>query len=120
MNIQSIYRTAFLSAALSTLSLIGTAQVVASDLISAPVSIKVSYADLNLSNPAGADALYGRIKHAAKQACGYEGSSLADRRLWRICVNEAVGDAVGRVNSPLLTAAHSGKSPAPVTAMLAK
>jgi UrcA family protein len=119
MNIQSIYRTAFLSAALSTLSLIGTTQVVASDLISAPVSIKVSYADLNLSSTAGANALYGRIKSAAKQACGYEGSSLTDIRLWRRCVHEAVDDAVGRVNSPLLTQVHTGTSPT-VTAMLAK
>jgi UrcA family protein len=119
MNTQSIYRTAFLSAALSTLSLIGTTQVVASDLISAPVSIKVSYADLNLSSTAGASALYGRIKSAAKRACGYEGSSLTDIRLWKRCVHEAVDDAVGRVNSPLLTQVHTGKSPT-VTAMLAK
>ena len=119
MNTQSIYRTAFLSAALSTLSLIGTTQVVASDLISAPVSIRVSFADLNLSNPAGANALYGRIKSAAKRACGYEGSSLTDIRLWKRCVHEAVDDAVGRVNSPLLTQVHTGTSPT-VTAMLAK
>jgi hypothetical protein len=34
-------------------------------------------------------------------------------------VHEAVDDAVGRVNSPLLTQVHTGTSPT-VTAMLAK
>jgi UrcA family protein len=63
--------------------------------------------------------LYGRIKSAAKRACGYEGSSLTDIRLWKRCVHEAVDDAVGRVNSPLLTQVHTGTSPT-VTAMLSK
>ena len=118
MNIQSIYRTAFLSAALSTLSLIGTTQVVASDLISAPVSIKVSYADLNLSNPAGADALYGRIKRAAKRRAATrvphwrtEAVARLRERGRRRCRRPGEQPAAHRV--------HSGKSPT-VTAMLAK
>ena len=43
------------------------------------VSVKVSYADLNLEKQAGAKTLYRRLRLAAKQACDvgslrYEGS----------------------------------------------
>jgi UrcA family protein len=39
-------------------------------------SVEVSYADLDLSSPAGPNALYGRIQAVAKQACGYAGTDL--------------------------------------------
>jgi UrcA family protein len=35
----------------------------------------VSYSDLNLSTPAGAKALHGRIARAAKMVCGDDGHS---------------------------------------------
>jgi UrcA family protein len=38
-----------------------------------PPSKKVSYADLDISKPAGAKALYGRIVRAAKDVCGFNG-----------------------------------------------
>jgi UrcA family protein len=122
MNILSpIYRTAFLSAAFSTLSLIGAAQVVAGDLLSEPVSVRVSYADLDITTTAGATALHRRIKSAAKEVCGYEGTSLVEMDLWQRCVQGAVDDAVASVNSPLLAAVHSGKPvPTTATAMLIK
>jgi len=82
-------------------------------------SVTVSFRDLDLSKPEGARALYGRIQSAAKQVCGYAGRDLIDQNIWRSCYRNAVADAVGRVNSPLLTAMHNGRPPA-VTAMLAK
>ena len=93
--------------------------MVASDLISAPVSIKVSYADLNLSSTAGAKHVVRAHQERRQAGVRLRGFLLTDIRLWRRCVHEAVDDAVGRVNSPLLTAVHTGKSPA-VTAMLDK
>ena len=122
MNILSpIYRTAFLSATLSTLSLIGSARVVAGDLLSAPASVRVSYADLDITSTAGATALHRRIKTAAKEVCGYEGYSLVEINLWQRCVRDAVDGAVASVNSPLLTAIHTGRpAPSIATAMLTK
>jgi UrcA family protein len=82
-------------------------------------SVTVSYADLDLSSPAGAKALYGRIQAAAKQVCGHAGADVIEQGIWKSCYRSAVGDAVRKVNDPLLTAVHTGK-PAAVTAMLQK
>ena len=82
-------------------------------------SVTVSYADLDLSSPAGAQTLYRRIQGAAQQVCGYAGADVIEQAIWKSCYRSAVGDAVKKVNEPLLTAVHAGK-PAPVTAMLQK
>ena len=82
-------------------------------------SVTVSFRDLDLSSPAGATTLYKRIKSAAKQVCGYEGTDLISKSIWNGCYTTAIADAVGKVNSPLLTAVHTGRSPE-MTAMLPK
>jgi UrcA family protein len=63
----------------------------------------VQYADLNLGNPAGARALYTRIQAAARSLCS------PARRDHRACVNDAVSEAVSRLNLPLVSALHHGK-----------
>ena len=82
-------------------------------------SVTVSYGDLDLSSPTGANALYRRIQGAAKQVCGYAGADLIEQSIWRGCYRHAIAGAVGKVNNPLLTAVHTG-SPAAITAMLVK
>lgn len=82
-------------------------------------SVTVSYRDLDLSTPEGAKALYGRIQRAAKQVCGYAGADMIEQSIWNSCYRNAISDAVGKVNSPLLTAVHTGRPPQ-MTAMLAK
>lgn len=82
-------------------------------------TVTVRYADLDLSSPAGANALYGRIQAAARQVCGYPGTDLIEQSSWRSCYRSAVGNAVRKVNSPLLIAVHTGK-PGAMTAMAAK
>jgi UrcA family protein len=82
-------------------------------------SVTVSYRDLDLSTPEGAKVLYKRIQAAAKEVCGRPETDLLEQAIWKSCYRHAVGDAVGKVNSPLLTAVHTGH-PAAVTAMLAK
>jgi UrcA family protein len=79
-------------------------------------SVTVRYADLDLSTSAGANTLYRRIQAAAKQVCRSPGTDLIEQIGWRSCYRSAVGDAVRKVNSPLLIAVHSGK-PAAMTAM---
>jgi UrcA family protein len=82
-------------------------------------SVTVSYSDLDLSSPAGAKTLYRRIQGAAEQVCGHPGADVIEQAIWRSCYRSAIGNAVRKVNDPLLTAVHAGK-PAPVTAMLQK
>jgi UrcA family protein len=82
-------------------------------------SITVSFRDLDLSSIEGATALYHRIQAAAKQVCGRPGPDLLEQGLWRSCYRNATADAVGKVNSPLLTAVHKGRTPE-MTAMLSK
>ena len=107
----SSYRLAILA----VLGLLGSAQVLADEPAK---SLKVSYADLDLSTQAGAATLYSRIRSAAKTVCGYDDSSYRHFAFTR-CFKQAVGNAVAQVNNPQLTALHQGKSPS-VTAMLGR
>ena len=71
-------------------------------------TLTVSYADLDLSKPAGAQTLYKRIKAAARSVCGptdrytYSTPSHAFRQ----CFDKAIADAVAQVDRPSLTALH--------------
>jgi UrcA family protein len=80
-------------------------------------SIAVRYADVNLATVAGATTLYQRIQGAARLVCGGEDRSLAAQHAWEQCYQNAVAEAVTRVNSPTLTAVHLSRE-APTTAML--
>jgi len=82
-------------------------------------STTVSFRDLNLSDPDGAKTLYTRIQTAAKKVCGSTSADFIERTTWRSCYRHAVDDAVRKVNSPLLTAVHTGRTPT-MTAMLPK
>lgn len=81
-------------------------------------SVTVSYRDLDLSTPHGAKVLYRRIRAAAREVCGYRGADLLEQSAWKGCYHNAIADAVGKVNNPLVTAVHTGRPPA-MTAMLA-
>ena len=76
------------------------------------VSVKVSYADLNLEKQAGAKALYRRLQQASKQACDVRGLTNAGsvRRMveTRQCYREALSAAVEKVDNELLTQIHNG------------
>jgi UrcA family protein len=80
----------------------------------------VKYADLQVDTTAGAQALYGRIHSAARRVCGYEATSIQGPSVWQHCVRPTVDAAVAKVNNPLLTALHTGRKPAPATAMIDK
>jgi len=77
-------------------------------------SVTVDYADLDVSRPAGARALYVRIKRAARTVCApLESRDLHRVALWRDCYEQAVADAVAEIGRPTLTALHStSRSPA--------
>ena len=103
-------RSSHLLLALAALACaLGTAPVSATPSAEGGRSVTVSYADINLSSPAGATVLYGRINRAASLFCG-AGPNPADlgrRVIWRACVDGAVANAVANVDSPRLTALHA-------------
>jgi len=71
----------------------------------APKSLTVQFADLDLTNDAGAATLFNRIKGAAIKVCSAHsgGKTLRDKRQHAACVEFALLNAVARVDRPELT-----------------
>jgi UrcA family protein len=85
----------------------------------------VKYADLNVSNPEGAAALYRRIAAAANNVCrSFELDSryIGSQAGLNACVRKAIADAVTKVGRPELFTVYNSKNrqPLPVTVALAK
>ncbi len=77
----------------------------------APLSVTVKYDDLNLSRPAGVNALYNRIQAAARTVC----EPLARRSHLQStayigCFSDAVSDAVQKVGQPALSSLYQDKT----------
>ncbi len=68
----------------------------------------VKFADLDLSNPAGAHVLYRRIRAAAQVVCSYY-FLVTDTDRAR-CVRDATADAVTKINQPLLSAVYNANN----------
>jgi UrcA family protein len=68
----------------------------------------VRFADLDLRKPQDAEALYQRIRLAARLVCNDTSYSWDGRRArnWIDCFDATVKDAVSRVNQPTLTAVY--------------
>ena len=68
----------------------------------------VSFADLDLSKPAGAQTLYKCIKAAARRVCGPVDryTFVTPAQTSRQCYEQAIADAVAQVDRPSLTALH--------------
>jgi UrcA family protein len=82
-----------------------TLQVTAQAAGDALPSKRVSYADLDISKPAGAKVLYSRIVAAAKQVCAQGGyKDLGAMQRVSGCVDRAINNAVKDVDSPALSA----------------
>lgn len=65
--------------------------------------VSVSYSDLDISRPAGAEVLLGRIKTAARMVCGHADiRDLSAFRRQNACMAEAIEGAIRTVRSPLL------------------
>jgi UrcA family protein len=69
----------------------------------------VSYADLDISKPAGAKILYHRITAAANEVCAYGAYwEISTRQKQHDCVQAAIDKAVKDVDSPALSALRPG------------
>lgn len=80
--------------------------------------VTVKFADLNISNPEGAAALYGRIRAAASRVCAPDQySSFPFRSRTDDCIHKAIADAVTKVNQSALYAVYNqhNKTPLPAT-----
>ena len=67
----------------------------------------VRFADLDLTRPAGAQALYGRIQRAAHEVCASNVPGGYDRS----CADQAVARAVATVGAPLLRSHYEALAP---------
>ena len=66
---------------------------------------RVSYADLDISKPAGAKVLYGRIVAAAHNVCALSGyRDLGSMQWMNKCTDRAIDKAVKDVGAPALSA----------------
>jgi UrcA family protein len=72
-------------------------------------SVVVNYADLDLSEQAGARTLYARLKRASAKACGHRPPpiELKASRAYQDCYDLALNKAVKRVDSQQLYALHA-------------
>jgi UrcA family protein len=82
-----------------------TLQVTAQAADDGLASKRVSYADLDISKPAGAKVLYRRIVRAARDVCQSTGfDSFGAAQLMNRCIDHAIDTAVKDVGSPSLSA----------------
>lgn len=76
------------------------------------VSVKVSYADLDIDSKAGAKVLYVRLKKASEEVCGIQShvihGSLAETLKARSCFRETLEASVEKIDSDVLSEIHAG------------
>jgi UrcA family protein len=78
----------------------------------------VKYGDLNVASPEGAIVLYGRIRHAAENVClQFDRFDLSGKK--QACRNNAILEAVTKVNVPALSKLYSAKTGKDVATRLA-
>jgi UrcA family protein len=100
----------FLCGAL-TLSALQATALQATRADDGPPSQRVNYADLDISKPAGAKALYSRIVNAAKHVCAINGYKDLSTTHWvQVCTDRAIDNAVRDVDSPALSALRPGSA----------
>ena len=75
-------------------------------------SMRVSYSDLNINEPAGAKALLGRIGHAARTVCEpfrYDDPPFGGRQ-YAGCVRRSIERAVATLGNPTVDALANPQS----------
>lgn len=76
-------------------------------------SVAVTYAELDLSKPAGAEVLYERLQRAAKKVCGFHDRSFSlfsasTKTDKKVCYVDALSRAVAQIDAPPVTGQHEG------------
>lgn len=103
-------RTHFYTALSLVLGTAAISAIAASPAAAEDVPSKtVRYSDLDITKPAGAQALYARIHAAARDVC--ELSTRGDPLMGpavHACIDTAIDNAVRKVNAPALTSLRFG------------
>ena len=74
---------------------------------SAPPSVQVAYAGLDLSRPEGAQLLYRRLQQASSKVCGrIDQVDVRGYPRWQHCYDAALQRAVLQLNAPELLAVY--------------
>lgn len=97
-------KTFLLCGALAALALPAAAEARPADDDAAFLQVTVSYADLDLNRPAGADVMIARVRRAAQSVCRadlFRGHTRV--RQVRQCVRSAMTGAFAQVDAPLVT-----------------
>ena len=93
-----------------------THQASATELSGSPPQVRVTYADLNLNQPAGAATLYARIAGAAARVCPeVDSRNLLGQARRKACRAEAIRRAVASVSAAELTRYYAGVTRIPDT-----
>ena len=112
-----MFRT--ITSAFAALAIIAAAVAPASaDPARHAVSVRVSYADLDLSRIEGVKTLTARIENALNKACGRTQARVPQnvRRNIQACRKAGMETAVASIDAPLLTAFHADRQGTQVAA----
>lgn len=84
-------------------------------------SVSVRTADLNLQSTAGVEALYGRLRSAAREVCeGLESRSASTQVAHRECLRTAMDGAVLSAKNDALTKLHLARNGGAASTIAAK
>ena len=74
-------------------------------------AVVVSYADLDINTPLGAEKLYARIENAAAQLCPQVPFQELQRHQFALrCRNDVVAQTVSSINCPQLAAVYASRT----------
>jgi UrcA family protein len=101
------YSAQALGLSLAAATLVAAAQSASAQPDEPSTAVRVSFADLDISHPAGAHVLLERIERAAVTACGGEpwARLQAQSSAYQQCRGDAISEAISHINAPMLTAA---------------
>lgn len=106
-----VHRLAALAALFLVSGISAGTTISASEIGTAPLSVKVRFGGLDLATPDGVAELYARIRSAARSVCGYADTHFFQAQAaWNECVDRTIGHAVTNVGNAKLTAYYLGKS----------
>ena len=101
------------SSALITALLLAAGTAGAADRTATSADIAVKLSDVQLNNAADAEALYKKLRAAARAVCDDNAGghrTLEVRNRAEKCVNQVLADAVRKIDQPLLTSLHESKT----------
>jgi UrcA family protein len=105
-------KTFLLCSALAALALPAAAEARAANSDAELPKVVVSYADLDLNRPAGADVMIARVRRAAQSVCSddlFAGHTQV--RQIRKCVRSAMSGAFAQLDAPLVTSRYLHPAP---------